>query len=160
MWDLQLLVSDQIPSLYDGLIGKTHSSNAGRYLATAALDGLLAVWDLSAGGSPSVVGKHELGAAVTAAQWHPAANRLLLALGNGRLATWDDVVPPQKAPPHVAVSALPPGALPPLSMLATWGGAVPPQKAPPHVAVSALPPGACPPSACLQLGADVSVYMA
>lgn len=97
-------------------MSESTAAHTGRYIATASLDGLLAVWDLNVG-DPAVVVKHALPAPAAAAAWHPAANELSATLANGQLMVWVGAIPGHLPPPHIAVpSALLPGA--PLAL--TW----------------------------------------
>lgn len=75
---------------------------AGRYLATAAADRQLIVWDV-AGPEPEVLTKHTLPAAVAALEWHPHANELAGTLLNNNVLSWQGVVPTHMVEPHVSV---------------------------------------------------------
>lgn len=75
---------------------------AGRYLATAAADKQLVVWDV-AKKEPEVVTKHSVPAQVAAIQWHPDANELAATLLNNNLLSWQGVVPTHLLEPHVPV---------------------------------------------------------
>jgi hypothetical protein len=76
--------------------------HAGRYLATAAADKQLIVWNV-AGSEPVVLAKHSLPAAASALEWHLAANEVVAVLVNNQLLSWQGVVPTHLVEPHVTV---------------------------------------------------------